>query len=720
MGRLLSALALAVLLATLPWVGTPIVALVPVPESASASTLGLPPQLGTGKHAKLDSQLAAAAFAASTTGVSEGVRVAHQRRLKVSGVSVQVVARVKGDNSDVREAVRALGGRVETEYADLIQAYVPIGALRALAELPGVAYVDQPSVPVASAITDEGVVQTNAGAWHSAGVAGTGVKVGVIDLGFIGYTAKQASGDLPASLTTADFGCGGVATHMDHGTAVAAIVHKMAPNAELYLICIATAVDLGQAKDYAIAQGVTIVNFSAGFFNTSRGDGTGAGGTPDAIVADARAHGILWVSAAGNSAQEHWSGTYVDTNADGWSEFSAGDQADDVWIAAGNSVCVFLKWDSWPATAQDFDLYLYQLANTSAPVAASENLQDGSQTPTEEFCYTNTTGVSQTFGIAIRNYVAEGTPRFDLFVLGPALQYVVAAGSLAEPASSPTTMAAGAICWQNSALQPYSSRGPTIDGRVKPDIAGQDATSSSVYGPAAGCTGGFTGTSASAPHVAGAAALVAEANPSFAPAQIQAFLEALAVDLGPPGKDNSYGAGRLWLTDVWMSPFTDIDSSIFKNDIIWLFESGITTGCSPTTFCPDNVVTRGQMAAFLDRALHLPTTNTDYFSDDNSSIFEANINRLAASGITTGCSPTTFCPDNVVTRGQMAAFLDRALHLPTTNTDYFSDDNSSIFEANINRLAASGITTGCSPTTFCPDNVVTRGQMAAFLHRALK
>jgi len=115
------------------------------------------------------------------------------------------------------------------------------------------------------------------------------------------------------------------------------------------------------------------------------------------------------------------------------------------------------------------------------------------------------------------------------------------------------------------------------------------------------------------------------------------------------------------VTPALASPFTDIASSSFAADIIWLYDSGITSGCSATTFCPDDPVTRGQMAAFLDRAFHLPSTSTDYFIDDDGTTFEANINRLAASGITKGCSATTFCPTDTVTRGQMAAFLHRAL-----------------------------------------------------------
>ncbi len=177
-----------------------------------------------------------------------------------------------------------------------------------------------------------------------------------------------------------------------------------------------------------------------------------------------------------------------------------------------------------------------------------------------------------------------------------------------------------------------------------------------------------------------------------------------------------YGTGRLYR--VVAPPYTDVVTSKFIDDITWLADQGITAGCTPTTFCPDGLVTRGQMATFLVRALHLPATGTDYFADDEGSIHEANINRLRAAGITLGCSATRFCPAGLVTRAQMATFLVRAFELPATGTDYFSDDNTNKHEANINRLRAAGITYGCGGTNFCPNGIVTRGQMAAFLHRA--
>jgi len=172
--------------------------------------------------------------------------------------------------------------------------------------------------------------------------------------------------------------------------------------------------------------------------------------------------------------------------------------------------------------------------------------------------------------------------------------------------------------------------------------------------------------------------------------------------------------------------FDDIGDSIFAHDIIWLATAGITKGCGATGYCPDDPVTRGQMAAFLVRSLDLTVSGSKDFVDDDDSIFEADIERLAAAGITRGCNPpenTRFCPNDSVTRGQMAAFLVRALGLTdTTGATNFIDDDDSIFEADIERLAAAGITRGCNPpenTRFCPHDLVTREQMAAFLRRAL-
>src|SRR5690606_22126680 len=113
------------------------------------------------------------------------------------------------------------------------------------------------------------------------------------------------------------------------------------------------------------------------------------------------------------------------------------------------------------------------------------------------------------------------------------------------------------------------------------------------------------------------------------------------------------------------------------------------------------------------------------FVDDDGNIHESAIEKIAALGITRGCNPPTndlYCPSDEVTRGQMAAFLVRALGLTETGDTTFTDDDTSVFEADIEKLAHAGITRGGNPpqhALFCPDESVTRGQIAAFLVRAL-
>jgi spore germination protein YaaH len=166
-------------------------------------------------------------------------------------------------------------------------------------------------------------------------------------------------------------------------------------------------------------------------------------------------------------------------------------------------------------------------------------------------------------------------------------------------------------------------------------------------------------------------------------------------------------------------PFSDIDDSPFWQEIVWLHESGITDGCGSGRFCPTATVRRGEMASFLVRALGLGPAAKDHFTDDETSIHEDAINRLATAGITFGCAPSRFCPSGTVRRDEMASFLARALGLPEETTDHFTDDEGNQHESNINRLADAGVASGCTPTRYCPSGVVSREQMAAFLQRAL-
>ena len=331
----------------------------------AAAQVGPPAPSSAGKHAKLDSALVQ--LSAREGASARAFARRHGLDLDGGAARVSLLARdLAGARAALRragaEAVRPVGGRV-------LEARVPGSALRELAASSAVKYVSQALEPVPLANSGEGPVATGADDWHAAGADGAGVKVAIVDLGFAGLAASKARGDLPASTTNRDDCSGKFDTGTDHGTAVAEIVHEMAPAAQLYLDCIDGSAGLAAAKDFLVGQGVTIVNFSVAFFNSARGDGAGGPSTPDGIVADAASKGVLWVNSAGNSASTHYQGTFVDANANQFHDFATGDEGDGVLIGGGQTGCVFLRWDQWPAASTDFDLYLTDGGGTTSPRA---------------------------------------------------------------------------------------------------------------------------------------------------------------------------------------------------------------------------------------------------------------------------------------------------------------------------------------------------------------
>jgi hypothetical protein len=166
----------------------------------------------------------------------------------------------------------------------------------------------------------------------------------------------------------------------------------------------------------------------------------------------------------------------------------------------------------------------------------------------------------------------------------------------------------------------------------------------------------------------------------------------------------------------------------FYTDIGKLSARGVTTGCGGGNYCPDQLVTREQMAAFIIRALgefSPPPPSSQRFADVSpTNPFYAFIEQMAVRQITQGCGGGNYCPSSTVTREQMAAFLIRArgeFTPPTPSSQRFGDvPPANPFYNFIDRMAALGITLGCSaePPMYCPAQTVTRAQMAAFLVRA--
>ncbi len=511
----------------------------PLPASADSGSRtggGSPSASG---NPKLESSLQELADRSSAGGPGAGADYAAQRGLTLRDGRVTVVLESAGDTGAAAQAAGAAGGTVETSYNNLVQASVPVERLGGLAASPAVGYVREPEHPQVFATTDEGVSDIGASAWQNSGDTGAGMKIAVLDPGFSGYDQRIASGDLPANVTVRSFRADGDITGggQVHGTACAEIVYDVAPGAQLYLVNFNTDVELGNAVNWLISQHVEVISTSFGFFSSFAGDGTG---TIDSMTQQANAAGIFWADSSGNAAQTHWSGAFTDANGNNINDFAPGVEGDSFTASDGQMINTYLTWNGWPATNQDYDLYLYK-SGSAAPVAASTNTQNGTQAPAEEIHYLVPAGQGGTYYVQIRKVNATGNATFQLYTYPYNLQYAVAAGSLGgQPSDSPYVMTVGAVPVYGTTLESFSSQGPTVDGRVKPDIVGPDRVSTATYGPQ-----GFWGTSAAAPHVAGAAALVKSANQTYAPADIQNLLESRATDLGAPGKDNLYGSGKL-------------------------------------------------------------------------------------------------------------------------------------------------------------------------------
>ncbi|MDQ3855952.1 MAG: S8 family serine peptidase, partial [Chloroflexota bacterium] len=466
---------------------------------------------------------------------------ARSARLDDSRVQVTIKAR-PGRTNTALAAVAALGGQPTASYRDQVDAWVPVSALPALAQQGAVVGVNLPRRP-RPAVVSEGVQLVNAPAWYSAGLTGSGVKVAIVDLGFEGYTGKLGT-ELPASVDTS---CTQqpLANGGPHGTAVAEIVHDVAPDAQLFLVNINTDTELGQAVTCLAEKGVHVINHSIIWLYQAAGDGSGF---VNQIVDDAVLHGMFWANAAGNVAHLHWRGPWSDPNNNASLNFSGSDEFQNITVLPGDQVVIALRWDdTWGGACHDYDLFLWDNPDfLGSPVAWSTNVQDcsdGSE-PLEWLVYNAPHDLpSGTYYIEVFRYAATGTHTFDLLSFYHPLEYPVAAYSLEHPADSRSAgmAAVGAVPWNNpSTLEFFSSQGPTTDGRIKPDLVAPDGVRNSVYAS-------FYGTSAASPHVAGAAALVNQANPSFTPAQIRSFLQSRAIDLGPAGPDNQFGSGRVHL-----------------------------------------------------------------------------------------------------------------------------------------------------------------------------
>lgn len=373
--------------------------------------------------------------------------------------------------------------------------------------------------------------------WRTAGFTGYGVKVAVVDFGFAGYEGFLANG-LPRNVRTRSFRADGdLQARDDHGTSAARIVSSIAPEADLYLVNFSSVSELSAAVDYLIAERVQVVSFSIGFAHNGPGNGTG---TVDDIVSRATSAGMFWSVAAGNWAQQHWAGMYTDRNGNTVNEFAQGIEELGRNYRAEDLIVVSLRWDDpWGASCNDYDLELF--GPDGALVKASRNVQSCKSDPVEGISVLATR--DGRYKVRVVRAGAQAR-RLEVLMLGTpdrgdVIDLPIASGSLSEPADARGVFTVGAVApLSPRSLAGFSSRGPTTDGRARPDLV--SPTGSGAAGEFA-----FAGTSAAAPHVAGAAALLLDALPQAGAGELANQLRGRAQRLPSPVTDADAGAGVL-------------------------------------------------------------------------------------------------------------------------------------------------------------------------------
>ena len=390
----------------------------------------------------------------------------------------------------------------------------------------------------------EGLEIIKADKLQSLGYSGENTTIAIIDTGFQGYeTNTEITKENIIEIIS--FRNDDKKDVSKHGTAITEQILGIVPDAKCYLIAIETGENLEKAVDYAIKKRVDIIHMSGSFFIGPH-DGTGY---ICEIVNKAEENGIFFVNSAGNYAKKHWQGIFSDTDRDGFNEFNENPIVEKLRIGDnitnGTPIEITLTWDDWTKAENDYDMYLI---NSSGWIfGVSENYQNETKLPVETIKgIVNSEKTSDTYYILIRKYKADRDDvHLELYSYYQEIEprFQVPESSLSIPADSSKVIAVGAVD-SNDIIEPFSSRGPTNDGRIKPDFVAPNRVSTNTYGKTNGI-----GTSFAAPYVTGGLALILEilesTNTSMSINEIKELLEKSSKDLGKTGKDNIYGAGRI-------------------------------------------------------------------------------------------------------------------------------------------------------------------------------
>ena len=535
----------------------------------------------------------------------ELARIAAQRTQSAADKNITVEV-LTTDDTATSASITALGGTVTGVVSgQVVQARVPVARLAALAKKAGgdavryprsAGYIPHTEAGVGSGVAGAEVTITNAAAWHAAGFVGAGARVGIIDYFNFGVWNTTEDGPLPTAANghafcqdSAGFGlCSGgeivSQPEGNHGVAVTEIVKDMAPQSDVYIASVGTVSDLQAAVAWFASRGVTIITRSLGAAYDGPGDGTG----PLASVVDyAASLGMVWFNSGGNDARDEYMRREVPSTlaANGYVDFSRNGSG-DTWLRvdAGPSGGVLFdgaRWSNdWYLPADQRTDYSFEFWEPlSAPATSLDNptmatvkaidldgnagngvqnvfdaKQRTGEVPLEiADLFVDPQNKFGQYGVAYmrikRNATTPvGSPdQLEIALADGRLEagYYDTAGSSSKPvvdSTNPSLVAVGAVDPPaGSTIGSYSSQGPTFDGRVKPDV------SAPAGFPSLALAGTFAGTSAASPVAAGIAALLQGAGLVVPGRSTAALVKHFATDLGAPGNDNQFGAGKVML-----------------------------------------------------------------------------------------------------------------------------------------------------------------------------
>ena len=536
---------------------------------------GSPPEGGAVIRSPPDSdantkEAEARATTASGTSESQDDPV----RFDSSG-NVQVYIHLENTDTETLQELRDLGAGIEITNSDvnIVQAWVPPSALDDIAALDAVDEITAPDYGQ----NKTGRINTEGDGIHRAdlvrtfsGLTGRGVRVGVISDGVDSWASARSSGDLPDSIeiNPDDEGSG------DEGTALLEIIHDLAPGVDLAFSGSGSSLGfveatLWLANEAFDGEGADIIVDDVGYYSEPYfEDGVVAQAAEDAV-----AGGVVFVSAAGNFADGHYAGEFSD-DGNGYHDFDDDPDATDITLSVELRSSLVLQWnDQFGASDNDYDLFVcppglkpvkFNLQNGICEGSTRE--QNGDDDPYEIISFV----FSPIADVYIRKYSGNGDQQLKLFVPnGEVLEHGnLEGGIIGHPAVS-GVLAVGAISASDPGhddAQSYSDRGqteiyfPSRQTRYKPDVMGIDGVLITGAGGFGSEVEGisfrrFSGTSAAAPHVAGIAALVMEAQRKADPSMgkkavadaVTQKLRDTAVDIGdqdPNGYSKELGYGR--------------------------------------------------------------------------------------------------------------------------------------------------------------------------------